>query len=215
MRFAIVISALFLAFATLQPVAALQFTHYMNSFGGVSYGIAAAQDGSVWFRSGAYLTHFSPDSEQLELFSLPSAEHGLIALDAAGAVWVCCGNSMVTVREGQMHATLFPGGSLCAISAAPDGSVWTSINIHEGSSFRNALLRFEGDAYEEVEGPTSELAYTICFESDGTGWFTYSDLAPISVARYKGGSWDTFSNIPSWNLPYDATVGEPGELWVS
>ena len=189
------------------------FTHYVNPFAGATR-VAAGHDGSVWFKSGAYFVRFRPDTEELTVFPLESAYAGDVAVDQAGAAWFHSVAVVYRVWESQMQVFMFPdssGGGV--IAPAPDGSVWASM-LRNDPSFRSSLLRFRGDTYEEMTVPADWMARTISFDSSGAGWFTYSELAPIQLAKYENEAWVTFSDIPSWDAPTCAAAGAAGELWI-
>ena len=194
----------------LGPLTAAQdFTQYMNTFVG-AWGIAPGLNGSVWFTTGAYLSHYKPDTEELSLFALPSSRHSSqLAVDTTGAAWVCCGESICRVSDaGEVQLFLFPGSDAWTIAAAPDGSVWASRQMPD------ELMRFADGEWQTVEGaPTDWIPSRMCFEADGTGWFAFSPDCSVPLAKYKDGNWTSFPNA-EYSDVVEMTAGEPGEIWI-
>jgi len=200
-----------------------EFEHYMNPFSGGG-SIDVGQDGSVWFSCGLYLVQFDPQSEELNLFSLPSTwGTAHVAVDTAGAAWVHCSSSICRVWEGQQEFFLFPGAYGYLLEASPDGTVWALISGYTppDGPRQGLLASFTKDGWEEVPRPaTCSVVMGFCFDFDGAAWASFFLPRPVdswSLGHLRDGQWDFFplAGIDIWIEQGDPmVVRSPGELWI-
>ncbi len=85
--------------------------------------------------------------------------------------------------------------SVHAIAGTPDGSVWVGASTSGPSG---ALMRLRGDAWEEVEIPSSSWWSTPASGIDGTLWTTVerpddSGSGCSALARLADGAWSVFA----------------------
>ncbi|HUT04844.1 MAG TPA: two-component regulator propeller domain-containing protein, partial [bacterium] len=183
-----------------------EFVWYQNVFVNGDYP-EVASDGTLWFRAGdAAVVSFVPSTGEYKTHYVEANSWSIgLAIDTQGWVWVGSWNKVFCIAEDFVAWHEFDDG-IGALAAAPDGSVWCST--------WGQLWRFEGDAWEPVDGaPADDCAKRVVFEDDGTGWFAYMG-PPGSLARYKDGVWRVFDNLP-FGEPTDMAVGAPGEVWVT
>jgi len=183
---------------------AQEFVHYDNPFAGGAYP-EFADDGTLWLRAGlSSVVSFVPSTGMHESFAVSKASswrRGLTT-DSQGGAWTASGNRVDHIYQATVVFYEFDE-YLEAIAAAPDGTIWCS-------SWDRWLWRFDGQMWNPVAGCPERVAYQICFEPDGTGWFAYDSV----LGRYSDGEWTLFEENAPGNAA-DVAVGSPGEVWIT
>jgi virginiamycin B lyase len=154
-----------------------QFTrHRFESFFGGPYGVAVADDGTVWatLQAGNQLLRITPDGA-LKVFNVPrpGAVPTDIAVASDGAIWFVefRGNSIGRFKDGQFvhFAVAEENAGLSGIAIAADGSVWFGM-LRAGS-----LGRLRADELETFELPRDDARpYSVAVDRDGNVW--YADI---------------------------------------
>jgi virginiamycin B lyase len=154
-----------------------QFTrHRFDSLTGGPYGVAVADDGTVWatLQAGNQLLRITPDGA-LVAFNLPRP--GAVPTDVAiapdGAIWFVefRGNSIGRFKDGEFvhFAVAQENAGLTGIAVAGDGSVWFGM-LRAGS-----LGRLRNDELETFELPRADARpYSVAVDRDGNVW--YADI---------------------------------------
>ena len=154
-----------------------QFTrHRFESLSGGPYGVAVADDGTVWatLQAGNQLLRIAPDGA-LKAFNLPRP--GAVPTDIAvapdGAIWFVefRGNSIGRFRDGEFvdFAVAEENAGLTGIAVAEDGAVWFGM-LRAGS-----LGRLRDDELETFELPRDDARpYSVAVDRDGNVW--YADI---------------------------------------
>jgi len=188
---------------------AQDFVHYDNPFAGGAHP-EFTDDGTLWFRAGlSSVVSFVPSTGTQASFAVSKASSWMRGLttDSQGGVWTASGKRVDHFYQGTVVFYEFEI-NLEAIAAAPDGTIWCS-------SWDPWLWRFDGTAWQPVEGCPPYYAEGIVFEDDGTGWFAFTRPQFRGLGRYSDGEWTLFEEGMLFASPTDIALGESGEIWIT
>jgi ligand-binding sensor domain-containing protein len=146
--------------------------------------LAFGPDGDVWVATGMSLARWHEGVWQL----FDRMVHS-VAVAPDGTVWASGwegtqGSSYVARYDGSAWTTTFDG-NLGPLVVTPDGSVW-------GMHGERGLLRFVGEAWEQVPGPNGNPIHgSPTVAPDGALWAS----GPQTLARFDGRDWTTYPAV--------------------
>ena len=151
--------------------------HDIQSLRGGPYGVAVANDGTVWatLQSANQLIRIAPSGELTQHdLPAPGSSPTDVAVDSKGGVWLIefRGNKVAHFADGKFVEYPLPEGkgAPSGITVAPDGSVWFGVLRGGG------LGRLREGRMEFVALPRENARpYTLAADAKGNIW--YADIS--------------------------------------
>lgn len=167
-----------------------------------------APDGSLWAQSlDGGLNRWDGSDWVAAPPGRPTAQAGFLLVRGADDIWVAnprdqgsgdggaAGAGISHLVDGRW-VTYGPadsailGGSIGAIAAVADGSIWVTTDPG-ASSIDPGIARFDGRSWTMIDGPGFP-AWWLEAAPDGSVWAVTADANSLAVARYAGGRWTTY-----------------------
>ena len=177
---------------------------------GNALDFAFGPEGEVWVATGMSLARWHEGAWQV----LDRMAHS-VAVAPDGTVWASGWEGsqdsyFVDRYDGEVWTRTydFP---LTWLAATPDGSVW-------GMDAQQGLLRFAGEAWEQVPRPAGHeqaaLHGTLAVAPDGAVWVA----APLVLARFDGQAWTTYppaGGVEALAVGPAPAGGSAGTVWLA
>jgi hypothetical protein len=167
-----------------------------------------APDGSLWALSwGGALNRWDGSAWVAAPPGRPTAQAGFLLVRGADDIWVAnpmdqrsgdggpasAGISHLVsgrwVTYGPADSPIL-GGSIGAIAAVADGSIWVTRDPG-ASSIDPGIARFDGRSWTMIDGPGFP-AWWLEAGADGSVWAVTGQANTLAIARYAGGRWTTY-----------------------
>jgi streptogramin lyase len=151
---------------------------------GNALDFAFGPDGEAWVATGMSLARWHGDGWQVFDKMVYS-----VAVAPNGTVWASGwegtqGASYVARYDGSAWTTVLEG-TLGSLVATPDGTVW-------GVHGEQGLVRFDGEAWEQVAGPNGQPVHgSLTVAPDGALWAS----GPGTLARFDGRDWTVYPPV--------------------